>query len=302
MMATQTTITLNNHTRHTPNMAEFEFPIDSGNGNGAVKTEGIDTSAAPSTGRPKKESAKRPTSKASEPLPAVDLSEMAGRSYGEILLQSREALFETIATAKNLDGLIRFFLLRTVILSAAYGLCIGWYAWNFQILASAIKLPLLLLGTMGICIPALYAFNMFLGSKLNLKQTIALMLVANYVMAFFLAALSPILLFFVISTSQDKHFISLLNLVCCGLSGLFFLSIVLKGMRYLTLRAGQTYNPQIVKIWTCIYMLVGTQLSWLLRPFLGDPGEFVLFRALTIEGNFYIALFKDISALLAKLN
>jgi hypothetical protein len=241
---------------------------------------------------------KRPKRQADNILPDIDLSEWEDKSYSEILLHCSEALFEIIARAEKLDNLMRYFLVRLVVLAGMYGVCLGWYAWNLQIVASAIKMPLLLLGTMGICFPALFAFNMFLGSKLNMKQTIAILLVANYVMAFFLASLAPILLFFTIA-SPDKYFVSLLNFTSCTLAGIFFLLFLWKGTRYLTLRAGKTYNPRIIRIWSLIYIFVGTQLSWLLRPFMGDPGTFVLFR--DIEGNFYLAMFRVFTTLAEKI-
>jgi hypothetical protein len=70
-------------------------------------------------------------------------------------------------------------------------------------------------------------------------------------------------------------------------------------MRYLTIRAGKIYNPRIIRIWSLIYIFVGTQLSWLLRPFMGDPGTFVLFRE--VEGNFYIAMLRVFTTLADKI-
>jgi len=56
-------------------------------------------------------------------------------------------------------------------------------------------------------------------------------------------------------------------------------------MGYLTVRSGNEYNSKIVRAWTLIYIFVGTQLAWILRPFIGDPGSFAWFRH--IGGNFY---------------
>ncbi len=232
-------------------------------------------------------------------LPELKLLEWIEKSYSEILLHCREALFEIIAKAENLDNFMQYFGIRIVILAGIYGVCQGWYAWNLQIVASAIKMPLLLLGTMGICFPALFAFNMLLGSKLSLKQSLSLLLVANYVLTFILASLGPILLFFAISV-PDRHFISLLNFIFCSFAGIFFLMFLWKGMKYLTLRAGKKYDPRIIRIWSLFYMFVGTQLAWLFRPFFGDKAvAFVLFRE--AEGNFYQAMFRVVTTLVERL-
>lgn len=228
----------------------------------------------------------------------INLAEWDGKTYGQILLNSRNALFEIISRTENLDQLMKYFLVRFIVFAGIYGVCLGGYSLNLQIVASAIKMPLLLLGTMGICLPALFTFNMLLGSKLNMRQTVSLLLVSNYLLAFILASLSPILVFFAIAT-PDKHFISLLNLTFCALSGVFFLMFLWSGMRYLTRRAGVAYNPHIIQIWSLIYMFVGTQFSWLLRPFIGDRGAFALFR--DIEGNFYVAVVRIIVNFIDKI-
>ncbi len=230
--------------------------------------------------------------------PEINLSEWDGKTYGEILLHSRNALFEIISRANNLDHVRKYFLVRLVLFAGIYGFCLGGYALNLQIIASTIKMPLLLLGTMGICLPALFTFNMLLGSKLNITQTISLLLVSNYLLAFVLASLAPILVFFAIAT-PDKHFVSLLNFIFCTLAGVFFLLFLWSGMKFLTIRARAKYNPNIIQIWSLIYMFVGTQLSWLLRPFLGNRGEFALFR--DVEGNFYVAIFEVIKNFVGKL-
>ena len=60
-------------------------------------------------------------------------------------------------------------------------------------------------------------------------------------------------------------------------------------MRYLADKAGQKVKADIIKAWSLIYMFVGTQMAWLLRPFVGEKGTFALVRE--IEGNFYVAVF-----------
>ncbi len=224
-----------------------------------------------------------------------DISTLEGKTFSEILLYSRDGIFELIYQEKDIDQLIRYFLLRSVIFASIYGFSLGFFALNLQIIAAAAKVPILLLGTIGICLPALFTFNVLLGSKLNIKQTFSVLLVSNYLLSLVLVSLAPILLFFVIST-PNKAFISLLNVGIFMLSGSFGVRLLWNGMQYLTYRSETEYNPTTIRIWSAIYMFVGTQFSWLLRPFLGNKGEFALFR--DIEGNFYIAVFEAFIALL----
>ncbi|WP_028927601.1 hypothetical protein [Pseudonocardia acaciae] len=52
-------------------------------------------------------------------------------------------------------------------------------------------------------------------------------------------------------------------------------------------------NTPLLRVWGLVFALVGTQLSWTLRPFVGSPEEpFQLFRA--INGNFYVDLIRTV--------
>lgn len=211
-----------------------------------------------------------------------------GRSFGWILLNQRESLFDLIADDQKTGELIRYFLQKTIVYSAVYGAALGFFALNWQILLSAVKTPLLLLGALGICLPALFTFNILLGSKLSFRQTTALLLMATYIIAAILISLAPILLFFIFS-SEGKAFVVLLNVGFFAVAGAFGVKLLWMGMGYLTRKAGGEPNAAILRLWSLIYMFVGTQLAWMLRPFVGQPEEVVLFRRL--GGNFYQALY-----------
>ena len=214
---------------------------------------------------------------------------LEGKGFGSILLFRREVIFQKIARGEELDAMILNFVKYAVLFAAIFGATLGFHALNLQILLSAIKSPLLILGTMAICLPALSTFNVLLGSRMSFKQTTAILCVATYTMATVLVSLAPIMLFFVISTNS-KAFVLLLNVAAFGMAGAFGLMMLWVGMAYMTKMAGYTPAPWIIQIWSLIYMFVGTQLAWLLRPFVGNPGELVLFR--NIEGNFYQAVFR----------
>ena len=56
----------------------------------------------------------------------------------------------------------------------------------------------------------------------------------------------------------------------------------------------------IFRIWVVIYGLVGAQMGWLLRPFVGDPGmPFTWFRAR--GGNFFAAVWNVLQSLVEPL-
>ena len=54
-------------------------------------------------------------------------------------------------------------------------------------------------------------------------------------------------------------------------------------------RAPTPPAKRVFMVWTVIYGVVGAQMGWLLRPFIGSPGmPFTLFRER--EGNFFEAV------------
>ena len=59
----------------------------------------------------------------------------------------------------------------------------------------------------------------------------------------------------------------------------------------------QPLNNLLLRVWIVIYSLVGMQLGWRLRPFVGNHGS--LFQIVRPEqgGNFYIAVWNSILAL-----
>ncbi|MEM0896538.1 MAG: hypothetical protein AAGJ79_06595 [Verrucomicrobiota bacterium] len=203
------------------------------------------------------------------------------------LLYNRVVVFHRISESENLPGLIGTFLVAGLLLTAFFGGCLGMFAGGLQIFSSAVKVPLLLYGAGAVCLPALFTFNVLLGSRLSFGQTVAVLVMATFLLAAVLASLAPIVLFFVISTTS-KSFVILLCVVCLSVAGVFGVLLLWKAMGYLTVRAGQFYDSKIIKTWTLIYAFVGTQLSWLLRPFVGDPGEFAFIR--NVGGNFYTGL------------
>lgn len=211
------------------------------------------------------------------------------KSYnlGQILLREREYLFEKIYQEEDLKSQIKFFTLYSLLFSFVYGASVGMYSGYWQIISSGVKVPLMLFGTLVVCLPALFTFNILLGSKLSLGQTLSMLLVSTYLISAIMISFAPILLFFTFFTGTHSFF-SLLNLLFSVISGGFGINILWRGLRFLTIKSGYDPNSVIIKIWTLIYMFVGTQFAWLLRPFIGDRGQFMLFREM--EGNFYIYL------------
>jgi hypothetical protein len=217
--------------------------------------------------------------------------ELKTKSFGWLLLNQQRYLFHLIDTNTRLELMIEYFLKYSALFTALFGMTLGFFALNLQIVFAAVKSVLLILGTMLICLPALFTFNVLLGSKLSMKQTFATLSMTSYLLSMTLVSFAPIMLFFIISTTS-KDFVVLLTVVFFGISGIFGVKLLWSCMDYLTKKAGTKANLQIIRVWSVIYIFVGTQFAWILRPFIGDKGELAIFRM--IEGNFYIAVLNHI--------
>ncbi len=102
-----------------------------------------------------------------------------------------------------------------ILLGVIYGLCMGSFAvirtastpegvTNHaiqQMLASAVKLPLLFFLTLLVTFPSLYVFNALVGSRLSMVSVARLIVAMLGVTLAVLASLGPIVVFFALSTS-----------------------------------------------------------------------------------------------------
>ena len=170
-------------------------------------------------------------------------------------------------------------------------------------LADAFKVPLLFLLTLAITFPSLYVFNALVGSRLGVVQIGRLMAAALAVLLAVLASFGPIVAFFSI-TSTSYPFILVLNVATFLVAGGFGFDFLWRTMVKLTMRTvpprtvpppvttpsenvqpSSTEGPEdaerispgvadraVIKVfalWIMAFALVGMQMAWVLRPFIG---------------------------------
>jgi hypothetical protein len=218
-----------------------------------------------------------------------------------------------------------------VILGMVYGICMGTFALfrmkgphAWQIVASMVKIPLLFYLTLLVTLPSLYVFNALVGSRLTLKTVVRLLIASLGVMVAVLASLGPIVAFFSVSTTSYP-FMVLFNVVVCGLSGGLGLSFLLQTLHRLSVVEARPQVPSnseelevadpavgpldplenrvlgkhvrtVFQLWVIVFALVGAQMGWVLRPFIGNPDlPFVWFRGR--ESNFFQAVLRTFQSL-----
>jgi hypothetical protein len=214
-----------------------------------------------------------------------------------------------------------------VLLGALYGFCMGWFAvFNRpepefrQVLSSALKVPALFLLTLAVTFPSLYVFNALVGSRLSVGALFRLLVAALAVCLAVLASFGPIVAFFSLTTSSYP-FMALFNVLLFAVAGLLGLGFLLQTLHRLTLAgrepedlplaepaepgpppgalervAPQPVGPSVKVVfycWVVVFGLVGAQMSWVLRPFLGDPSQpFAWFRPR--QSHFFAAVARSL--------
>jgi len=199
-----------------------------------------------------------------------------------------------------------------------------------QLLVTAAKVPLLFLLTLVVTYPSLYVVSALFDSKLRHRETLRLLLIAMTANLALLASLGPVTGFFTLCT-ESYAFMIVLNVLFFGVSGIVGLAFLRKALSSVYERFTPPAEPvpmpvpvqasngeeeeatarppvarppvlrprparpasfRVFTFWTLIYGVVGAQMGWVLRPFIGTPDlPFELFRA-ERESNFFAAFFR----------
>lgn len=202
----------------------------------------------------------------------------------------------------------RFVFHLSVILvgTGLYGAAMGWWRDPLQALYVAIKFPLIILLTVignallnGMLAP-------LLGLNIPFRQSFSAILMSFTIAAAILGAFSPIIAFMVwnapginakASVGSAYSLMMLTHVAVIAMAGasgnlrLFQLLVQLGGRRTVAFR--------VLVAWLAGNLFLGSQLSWILRPFIGSPGLPVEFlRTTAFQGNFYEAVFHSLTNIL----
>jgi hypothetical protein len=147
-----------------------------------------------------------------------------------------------------------------------------------------------------------------LGLNLRFRQSLMLVLMSFTIAAAILGSFAPIVFFIIWNTPSlagqtgiswaTYNFVQLIQVVIIAFAGvaanvrLFRLLQVLSG--------GHRVARKVLCAWLAGNLFLGSQLCWILRPFIGSPGLPVEFlRPNAFQGNFYETVFRAIGQLLA---
>ncbi len=173
-----------------------------------------------------------------------------------------------------------------LIFAPVYGLCVGLFSVNTPerlplAVYSGVKMPLLVMGTTALCLPAYYVIHLVSGLRREFGGSIGRVLHAQAIVSISLASLGPVVALFY--TATDSHRAAVL------INGAVFFLAMLAGARA-SWRVPGTRRASMLLLWLALYALVGTQLAWMLRPFIGSPGRPVQFLREEAFTNGYIVV------------
>ena len=207
-----------------------------------------------------------------------------------------------------------------------------------QMGASVVKVPMLFVLTLVVTFPSLYVFNALIGSRLTMGAMLRLLVAAMSVILAVLASFGPIVAFFAAST-DSYPFMKLLNVIVFTIAGFLGLAFLLQTLHRLTLAQEETaatptivpptptLSPQVglppapsggaldpigerrpaanvkvvFRIWVIVFGLVGAQMGWVLRPFIGNPHQpFSFFRPR--QSNFFEGVLRTLQHLFSWSN
>lgn len=200
----------------------------------------------------------------------------------------------------------RFVLHLAVILSGAglYGATMGWWRGPEQALFVAIKFPLIiLLVTVGnAMLNGLLA--PLLGLNIRFYQSFSAIVMSFTVTSAVLGAFSPIMAFLVwnapgmrVSAGSTYSVILLAHVAAIAVAGTTGNVRLLQLL--LSLSAHRAAALRVLGAWLAGNLFLGSQLTWILRPFIGAPDLPVQFlRPDAFHGNFYEAVFRAIHHIL----
>jgi hypothetical protein len=190
-------------------------------------------------------------------------------------------------------------LLTIIIGGASYGAVMGAWRGELQAYYVAVKFPLLiLLTTLG---SGLFNGMMapLLGLNISFRQSLLAILMSFAISSAILGSLSPLMAFIVWNTPEvstgargflSHSFILLSHVAAIGFAGMasnFRLRQLLE-----QLSGSRRTANKILFAWLAGNLFLGSQLSWILRPFIGSPGLTMEFlRPDAFYGNFYEAVF-----------
>ncbi len=189
--------------------------------------------------------------------------------------------------------------------AALYGAALGLWRGGSQVAYAAIKLPLVLIATAALTLVFNWMSAVLLGLGVRFAQVAVLSFLVLAVAAVLLASLAPVAWLFAVSAPEPSldarathNLLYLLHtgmVAGAGLAGMAVLWRTLVRMAAERHGDGRERARRIFAAWVLSFALVGGEVAWALRPFVGSiyyPPAFL--RPDALDGNVYEFVARDV--------
>lgn len=250
------------------------------------------------------------------PAPPAPVASLEGAGPGALidqLLRDRAAFVASLDRGSDLVLVAKTMIVASALGAAVFGASIGAYRGGPQLVFAALKLPLVVLFTAGLTAPALTGLSHAVGRRTSLRRDIVLILASLALGCLVIAALAPVV-WLAGELGTSYHRMVLLVVGCCVAGGLGGLSLFARGLflrapepdgegpgRARVARSARGHAPwgaaALAGVLALVTMgLVGTQMSWSLRPYLVRPRTEQVPFLRAREGSFLDAVLRSSSS------
>lgn len=202
----------------------------------------------------------------------------------DMLLRDRDLMLTRIKTG-NVREILRTMTLTIAVAMMIVGAALGSYRGGIQIVYAGLKAPLVLLGTAALSAPVLTAIGGALGRRSRLAVDLALVMSALAWGALVVAAFTPLIMLGRAS-ELSYHAMVLGTVAVFSIGGLAALSMIVRAM---ALEAGRGWLTAVVGM-CLVFVMVGGQLAWALRPYLLRPKTPDVVFVREVEGSLVDAI------------
>jgi len=199
-----------------------------------------------------------------------------------------------------MGGRLSLLFAMVVLFGLVYGAVMGSFSattparW-LLVLYAALKVPMLLLVTFFVCLPSFFVVNTVSGLRDDWSRALDAVVATQACLTLILASLAPLVLLAYVSNITYEG-----ALVLNG----FMFAAAAATAQVVTVR---TYRPLIARdgrhrvmlgVWLTLYVFVGIQLAWMLRPFVGSPVAAPAFFREGAWGNAYVVVVRLVGKVL----
>jgi len=181
------------------------------------------------------------------------------------ILRAPAGVAEQCRSDRDVAAIARTALVTLAVSATAFGAAVGSLRGGRQIAFAALKMPIGILGTLALAAPAFYVLAAIFGRPWALRPVLSLVLAAGARFSLVLLAMTPPL-WLLIDFGASYDVIKVIATVAYGLAGLAGLEVLVRGL------GDGPGKHMTIFLFVSVFLLIGGQNAWVLRPYLGEPG------------------------------